>query len=513
MKAKIFLLWIVSLLCQTMSATDFTDDINNATTKREAGHRVIYEMNIGSFTSAGTFAAAQQQLVELRRLGIDIVWLMPVYPRGPGKSPYAVMDFEAVNSNYGTVDDLKAYVAKAHNLGMQVILDWVPNQTANEHPWRTEYPAWYTGKHSYPDISDLNYDNDEMKKEMMRIMKSWIDRCDIDGFRFDFVSNTKPSYWLSANQELKDYAVQKGKQDLILLAEIDTNDNQRFSNKTNNIGFTHDYAWWLQETVLENGYGKNGNVASLKSNLQKFVDDSQTLGLSRMVYLTNHDQNWNDGGATLEDMYGDSRYVLTTLAFTWYGMPLIYNSQENGGSQKLDYFADTKINWTLKDEKMQNTVRTLTALKHAVAALSDNAAVNWITVTPSANDVLAYTRQAGDSEVLVVLNMGTSATTVTLTGLADGEWSLWLDSETIMQGTSRKQMSFSANQSFDLDAKGYRVYVKGSYSEQETDGSTGIHSQTAKRFTNDCFYTLSGLPVQPFRPGIYIRNGKKVVIR
>ena len=45
-----------------MSATDFTDDINNATTKREAGHRVIYEMNIGSFTSAGTFAAAQQQL-------------------------------------------------------------------------------------------------------------------------------------------------------------------------------------------------------------------------------------------------------------------------------------------------------------------------------------------------------------------------------------------------------------------------------------------------------------------
>ena len=106
-----------------MSATDFTEDSNNATTKREAGHRVIYEMNIGSFTSAGTFAAAQQQLVELRRLGIDIVWLMPVYPRGPGKSPYAVMDFEAVNSNYGTVDDLKAYVAKAHKLGMQVILD------------------------------------------------------------------------------------------------------------------------------------------------------------------------------------------------------------------------------------------------------------------------------------------------------------------------------------------------------------------------------------------------------
>ncbi len=167
-----------------------------------AGRQVIYEMNVGSFTQAGTLAAAQQQLDELKSLGVDIVWLMPIYPRGSSKSPYAVMDFAAINPSYGTVEDLKAFVTAAHAKDMAVILDWVPNHTAKEHTWCTEHPGWYNGKHSYPDISDLNYDNNDMRAEMMRIMKSWIDRCDIDGFRFDFVSNTKPSYWLSANQEL-----------------------------------------------------------------------------------------------------------------------------------------------------------------------------------------------------------------------------------------------------------------------------------------------------------------------
>ena len=75
-----------------------------------AGRQVIYEMNVGSFTQAGTLAAAQQQLDELKSLGVDIVWLMPIYPRGSSKSPYAVMDFAAINPSYGTVEDLKAFV-------------------------------------------------------------------------------------------------------------------------------------------------------------------------------------------------------------------------------------------------------------------------------------------------------------------------------------------------------------------------------------------------------------------
>ena len=468
-----------------------------------AGRQVIYEMNVGSFTQAGTLAAAQQQLDELKSLGVDIVWLMPIYPRGSSKSPYAVMDFAAINPSYGAVEDLKAFVTAAHAKDMAVILDWVPNHTAKEHTWCTEHPGWYNGKHSYPDISDLNYDNNDMRAEMMRIMKSWIDRCDIDGFRFDFVSNTKPSYWLSANQELKDYAATKGKDELILLAEIDTNDNQRFSNKTNNIGFTHDYAWWLQETVLKNGFGKNKNVGTLKTNLQKFINDSKTLGLSRMVYLTNHDQNWNDGGATLSDMYGDSRYALTTLIFTLYGMPLIYNGQENGGNQKLDYFNDTKINWSSADSKMKNTIRTLAALKHWSAALSDDVDVNWLNT--GNNDVLAYTRKVGDNEVLAIVNLGASEATVNISVTA-GEWNQWLDSKTIGDDVNRTQVNFTASNSITIEADGYQVYAR--------DTASGIRSLTTNRPTDGRIYCLNGQQVKDISVlphGIYIQDGKKIV--
>lgn len=69
----------------TMTATtakaDFADDINATTNKYGYGHRVIYEMNVGGFTTAGTFAAAQAKLTELKLTGVDVIWLMPIYPR------------------------------------------------------------------------------------------------------------------------------------------------------------------------------------------------------------------------------------------------------------------------------------------------------------------------------------------------------------------------------------------------------------------------------------------------
>lgn len=444
-----------------------------AKAQNAVGHRVIYEMNIGSFTTEGTFAAAQVRLADLQETGIDIVWLMPIYPRGSSKSPYAVMDFADVNPAYGNVDDLKAFVAAAHQQGMKVILDWVPNQTANEHSWRTAHPAWFTGKHSYPDISDLNYDNAEMKAEMNSIMKSWIDRCDIDGFRFDFVTNTKPSYWLATNQELKDHAAGKGKEELILLAEIDTNDNPRFSNKTNNIGFTHDYAWWLQATVLRNGFAKNGNVAALKQSLQKFVDDSNMLGLTRMVYLTNHDQNFNDGGATLSDMYGDNRYALTVLAFTFYGMPLLYNGQEIGGNQKLDYFNDTKILWDGGDSEMLSLVRQLCKLKHTQPALHDEAEVELLNVTDA--NVLAFSRRQGNSSIVVALNFGDTQAEVVI-GAA----------------------------TWTIPAHGYKW---------DAAGTTAVRTPLALA-ADDASYTLAGTRVaEPLSKGIYIRDGRKILMR
>ena len=95
---KLIVLLLLTIIGSTIFAADYVDLINNTTEKRAEGHRVIYEMNVGSFTSSGTFTAAQDRLEDLKTLGIDIVWLMPIYPRGGGiNSPYAATNFQQTN--------------------------------------------------------------------------------------------------------------------------------------------------------------------------------------------------------------------------------------------------------------------------------------------------------------------------------------------------------------------------------------------------------------------------------
>ena len=449
-------------------AGDYVDDINSETAVRPSGRQVVYEMNVGSFTQAGTFAAAQQQLDALKTLGVDIVWLMPIYPRGTSSSPYAATNFQQTNPKYGSIDDLKAFVSRAHELNMEVWLDWVPNHTATNADWVTTHPEYYAKSggqmihpNNYGDVWQLDYNNAGLVNAMNDCLKFWIDQCDVDGYRCDYISSSRipASYWQTAIPLIKQY---KAGKNITFLGEADIAQDV---TRLKTAGFDYDYAWQFQGNLAN--FGPAGNAsARLKAFANTLLDASKSVDFGRMLYLTNHDQNFNDGGRTLSKMYGENRYPLTVLAYTLYGMPMIYNGQENGGNQILDYFADTKIDWNAKDDKMRNTIRTLTALKHAVPALDDSTPVEWVTVTNNTS-VLAYTRKAGDSQVLVILNLATSAGNATLTGLNAGDWSLWLNSETITQGTSRKQLTFGGTQPFTLEAKGYRVYVKGNFPEEE----------------------------------------------
>ena len=493
-----------------MLAADYVDDINSAAAKNEAGHQVIYEMNVGAFTTEGTFAAAQQKLGELKTLGVDVLWLMPVYPRGGGiNSPYAPTDFQQTNPNYGTIADLRSLVTAAHNLHMQVWLDWVPNHTATNATWVTSHPEYYKKNGSgqmvhpnnYSDVYQLNYGNADLQKAMTDCLKFWIDQADVDGFRCDYVSSQEipVSYWQTAIPEIKGY---KAGKTITFLGEADIAQDV---TRLKTAGFDYDYAWTYQGSLSK--FGSAGVYAStLRVNANNMINASNTQSFTRMIYLTNHDLNYNDGGKTLTQLYGNNRYPLTVLAYTLYGMPLIYNGQETGGNQVLNYFTDAKINWNTKDAKMLNTLRTLTALKHAVPALDDKADVNLITVAGNTN-VMAYTRTSGDSKVLVVLNMANTSSTASITGLDAGQWSQWLSSETVSQGVSRKQFTFAATQNISLEAKGYRVFVKGSFPDE-----TGIRSIRVDH-NDDRLYDLSGRPVMPTRRGIYIKNGRKFFIR
>ena len=454
---------LLSLILESLGTSpDKLKDKNVLKTKYDFGHWVIYEMNVGSFTQEGTFNSASERLSELKTLGIDIIWLMPIYVRDGGlNSPYAARDFRTPNPNYGTIADLKNFVAQAHELEMEVWLDWVPNHTANNHPWITEHPDYYASElHPfYPDVSQLNYENMNLRNEMTNILKYWIDEADVDGFRCDFISSSyiPNDYWLTTIPELKNY---KSGKTITMLGESDFTDITRLFGT----GWDYDYAWWFQETALWKTVGSSSNAATLKQVCDTLVNDERYSELDRMVYLTNHDVNMNHN-VKLSDMYGENKYGLTVLIFTLYGMPLIYNGQEIGGEQVLDYFTDSKIDWSQKDKKMYNTIKTLTNLKHNVDAFKDGknknerGSVTWIN---SEGQVAAYIRRNGDREALVVINLGEQID-ITLNGVTEGPYIRYLDSKTVDKYISQDFIDLPSNPTISLEKRGYAVYVLQKY--------------------------------------------------
>ena len=422
-------------------------------------NRVIYQMNVGAFTAEGTFQAAQQGLDRLDTLGVDILWLMPIYPRGATMhSPYASMNFRDVNPDYGTVADLKAFVSRAHELGMKVWLDWVPNHVAVENPWVTSHPEYFTKDdkgqmihpHGWGDVYELNYQNEGLVNEMNGALKFWVDSCDVDGFRCDYVSSpTIPvSYWQNIIAELKS---KSSKRPVEFLSETDITNSENI--RIDSCGFDYDYAWDFQGTLAWK-FKNSTSADSLKAICERFLAASAKVKNRRMVYLTNHDQNYNDGGHTLKDFYGDNRYALTVLDFTFYGMPLIYQGQEIGDPDTLNYFTDAKVKWDKVDRKMLNTIRTLIALHHQQSSLAADAGVEFLPTHHAS--VLAWRRGA----VVAVVNLAETDVKVFIDGLDEGDYDQWLNSQTVAIAPAYTSVSLASSEPIALEAKGYAVYVK-----------------------------------------------------
>lgn len=499
-KAFIALVFVITAVINS-SAANYVDEINAQ--NYAAGQHVIYELNIGSYTKDGTLKAAQAKLHELKSLGVDIIWLMPIYPRGGGQnSPYAATDFKAINPSYGTINDLKDYVTAAHQLGLQVWLDWVPNHTATNNVWVSTHPEYYTkdtngnmvhpgsGSIVYNDVYQLDYNNSALQDAMNDCLKFWIDEANVDGYRCDMVSSDKipASYWQKAIPLIKGY---KPGKTISFLGEGDFTDNGQA--RLRNVGFDYDYAWNFQETGLQNGFGTRSYATTLATTVKNFVNASTDLGVARMVYLTSHDQNWNyPNKQTLTQKYGANKYLLTVLSYTIYGMPMIYNGEEVGGDQALNYFEDTKIDWSVSDKKMYNTLRTLAAIKHSQVALhdgktsADNGNVSFLS-TDDDMYILAYKRTLGNSEVVVILNTATTPKNVTVQDV-DGTYSLWLNSETIGNGISRKSYIFKSNATVQVPAKGYLVYVKGNYQDEEISDDTPVITNLTDDTPTSIFY-------------------------
>ncbi|MBP6677078.1 MAG: hypothetical protein KA185_17495, partial [Vitreoscilla sp.] len=185
----------------------------------------IYEVNIRQYTPEGTLNAFAAHLPRLRKMGVDILWLMPIQPigqvnrKGGLGSYYAIRDYTAVNPEFGTVADFKRLVAQAHALGFKLILDWVANHTAWDHPWTATHKHFYklneqgevfavtfnagTPQVEYwTDVVGLNYKIPALWDAMIEAMAFWVKEADIDGFRCDVAGLVPTPFWNRARAEL-----------------------------------------------------------------------------------------------------------------------------------------------------------------------------------------------------------------------------------------------------------------------------------------------------------------------
>lgn len=304
---------------------------------------VIYEANPKVFATSGALSAITARLDEIKALGTDILWLMPVYEQGELKSvgsPYCVKDYRKINPEYGTDADLKELVETAHSKGMKVILDWVANHTAWDNGW-IQNKDWYTQDAggniispegtNWNDVADLNYSNTEMRQAMKDAMKYWISEFDIDGYRCDYAEGVPGDFWTDACAELRKI---KG-EELVMLGEGSLSSLYEY-------GFDIVYSWNFSDWVKELFDGKStmsGLLANHNSDIAGVPE-----GACRMRYITNHDQA-SETSPVIKFKNADGALAAFVITSMMSDCIMIYSSQEIGYDKSLSFFTYHVMDW------------------------------------------------------------------------------------------------------------------------------------------------------------------------
>ena len=415
-------------------------------------NRVIYEVFVRNFSQEGNFKGVEAQIPRLKELGVDVVWLMPIYTPGEeGKwgtysSPYAVRDYKGLDPDYGTAADFRSLVNAIHENGMEIWLDWVANHTSKDNVWTKSNPGFYGSSFVSPngwnDVYQLDFSNSAMHDAMIDAMQYWVDEFDVDGFRCDYASGPTSEFWRKATQR-----VLKNGERVAWLAEDDSK-----PELVSNGWFDYNYAWYFHDRLLD--FARGGTVDNLRNECLNLHNEEAYRGRSRMVYLSNHDVVQDKGGTEVTLFHKYLR-PLTVLEFTVFGMPLIYNGQEigynPGGSVSLA--EKTPIDWSNPDSRTSELIRTLSNLKHTQQALNTGHTTGTlINHTATDPNVYVYERRQGDESVVVMLNFNDSQKTFSISGNLPG----FTGKDAFTGNTGR----MAAGESFTLPAQGYAVYVK-----------------------------------------------------
>lgn len=364
---------------------------------------VIYEVNLRQYTKEGTFAAFEEHLPRLKELGVDVLWFMPVHPiseknrKGTLGSYYAVKNYKEINPEFGTKNDFKRLVDKAHEAGFKVILDWVANHTGCDNVWTVEHPDWYMkdsigglkSPYDWTDTYELNYENKDMRAAMLDALKYWITDFDIDGYRCDMAHEVPTDFWNDVRPALDSI------KPVFMLAESENYDLLEHA-------FDVNYSWELMHLMADVNKG-NKNAEDIQAYAQK-LDTIMCPDGYKMNFLTNHDENsWN---GTEFEHYGKLTETFAVLTYTLNGMPMIYTGQEVGLKKRLSFFEkDVVASWSPNSTTV--FYQKMNELKHTHPALraGESGGKPRFYTSSASKDILIYSREIAGKELLVMLNL------------------------------------------------------------------------------------------------------------
>ena len=369
----------------------------------------MYQVNPRVFAPDHSLNAVAARIDSIRDLGVNIMWVMPIYPIGIEKgknSPYCISDYKAIAPEFGTIDDFKNLANVCHEHGMGIILDWVANHTAWDHPWVKEHPDWYTHDektdtiiHPRPwdwyDVADLNYDNKDMRAAMIDAMKFWIVEVGIDGFRCDVADGVPADFWKDAIDQLRAAA---GERKIVMLAEGKRSDNFTIG------GFDMNYGWDYKDELVKVWKGASAEDL-FKADKAEY--DSLPAGKVKMRFTTNHDHSTEATPCTefTNDRGAMAAYVATIFP---HGGALIYGSQEVGYPEPINFFKYVPVDWTAKPDIYKE-------YEELIELYNEHPALRKGTMTAYPDkDVLVFEKTDAAERFLVLVNVRNSQSTVAI---------------------------------------------------------------------------------------------------
>ena len=347
---------------------------------------VIYKINLRSFSKVGTLKALETQIPELKELGITVISLMPIHPigelsrKGVLGSLDAVKDFYAVNPEFGTLEDFKSLVSATHQQGLKFIMNLVINQAAWDNQLIIEHPDWFVhneeGAIIAPnaecgDAAQIDYNQHEVRKYMIAMMRFWIQEIGIDGFQCRSAELVPTDFWEIARNELD-----KIKPVLMI------SDSRLPEHHLKAFDIT---CSWNMENTITNIIDGTISASIINDSLNAEFNEFPK-GSLHLRFITGHTLTENDPNIKISSP--QTKNVIAMLALTLPGVPLIDSDDEAGDNKKIKL--SDKLN-----EDFIKLHRHHPALQYGEYRIVQNS---------DSSHILSFMRFSGKDSVLAIVN-------------------------------------------------------------------------------------------------------------